>query len=61
MLQTYHAGRHFPQILGPTNVPHRVPRAIDQRTMDHRRPAFGRLGLELLGKLRAVFKIGARQ
>ena len=56
MIQTYHAGRHFLQIPGPTNVPDRVLRAIDQPTMDHRGPAFGRFGLELLGKLRAVFK-----
>ena len=56
MIQTYHAGRHFLQIPGPTNVPDRVLRAIDRPTMDHRGPAFGRFGLELLGKLRAVFK-----
>ncbi len=56
MPQSYHAGRHFLQIPGPTNVPDRVLRAIDQPTMDHRGPAFGRLGLELLGKLRAVFQ-----
>ncbi len=56
MSQAYHAGRHFLQIPGPTNVPDRVLRAIDQPTMDHRGPAFGRLGLELLGKLRAVFQ-----
>jgi alanine-glyoxylate transaminase / serine-glyoxylate transaminase / serine-pyruvate transaminase len=53
---TYHAGRHFLQIPGPTNVPDRVLRAIDQPTMDHRGPAFGRLGLEVLTKLRAIFK-----
>ncbi len=34
MSQTYHAGRHFLQIPGPTNVPDRVLRAIDQP--DHR-------------------------
>ncbi len=56
MSHTYHAGRHFLQIPGPTNVPDRVLRAIDQPTMDHRGPAFGRLGLELLGNLRAVFQ-----
>ncbi|MGA9867211.1 MAG: aminotransferase class V-fold PLP-dependent enzyme [Acetobacteraceae bacterium] len=56
MSQTYHAGRHFLQIPGPTNVPDRVLRAIERPTMDHRGPAFGRLGLDLLKKLRAVFK-----
>ncbi|MEO8713638.1 MAG: aminotransferase class V-fold PLP-dependent enzyme [Acetobacteraceae bacterium] len=53
---THHAGRHFLQIPGPTNVPDRVLRAIEQPTMDHRGPAFGQLGLDVLGKLRAVFK-----
>ncbi|HEY5300721.1 MAG TPA: aminotransferase class V-fold PLP-dependent enzyme [Acetobacteraceae bacterium] len=56
MPQTYHAGRHFLQIPGPTNVPDRVLRAIERPTMDHRGPAFGRLGLDLLKKLRAIFK-----
>ena len=36
------AGRHFLQIPGPTNVPDRVLRAIDNPTMDHRGPDFGR-------------------
>ncbi|MEO9191332.1 MAG: aminotransferase class V-fold PLP-dependent enzyme [Acetobacteraceae bacterium] len=53
---TYHAGRHFLQIPGPTNVPDRVLRAIEQPTMDHRGPAFGRFGLTLLSNLRAVFQ-----
>ena len=44
----YHAGRHFLQIPGPTNVPDRVLRAIDSPTIDHRGPDFGRLGLEIL-------------
>ena len=44
----HHAGRHFLQIPGPTNVPDRVLRAIDNPTIDHRGPAFGRLGLEIL-------------
>jgi alanine-glyoxylate transaminase/serine-glyoxylate transaminase/serine-pyruvate transaminase len=49
-------GRHFLQIPGPTNVPDRVLRAIDNPTMDHRGPDFGRLGLEILGNLRRVFQ-----
>ena len=48
MSQTRHAGRHFLQIPGPTNVPDRVLRAIDNPTVDHRGPEFGRLGRELL-------------
>jgi alanine-glyoxylate transaminase/serine-glyoxylate transaminase/serine-pyruvate transaminase len=51
----HHAGRHFLQIPGPTNVPDRVLRAIDNPTMDHRGPAFGELGRALLESLRAVF------
>jgi alanine-glyoxylate transaminase / serine-glyoxylate transaminase / serine-pyruvate transaminase len=50
------AGRHFLQIPGPTNVPDRVLRAIDNPTMDHRGPDFGKLGLALLAKLRPIFK-----
>ncbi|HYB08292.1 MAG TPA: aminotransferase class V-fold PLP-dependent enzyme [Alphaproteobacteria bacterium] len=53
---TYHSGRHFLQIPGPTNVPDRVLRAIDNPTMDHRGPAFGRMGHELLEAVRKIFK-----
>jgi alanine-glyoxylate transaminase/serine-glyoxylate transaminase/serine-pyruvate transaminase len=51
-----HAGRHFLQIPGPTNVPDRILRAIDNPTMDHRGPAFGQMGRELLEGLKAIFK-----
>src|SRR5688500_11739670 len=50
------AGRHFLQIPGPTNVPDRVLRAMDNPTMDHRGPDFGKLGKALLEKVRHVFK-----
>ena len=50
------SGRHFLQIPGPTNVPDRVLRAIDYPTMDHRGPAFGHLGLEIIEGLRYVFQ-----
>jgi alanine-glyoxylate transaminase / serine-glyoxylate transaminase / serine-pyruvate transaminase len=50
------AGRHFLQIPGPTNVPDRVLRAMDNPTMDHRGPEFGRLGREVLANLRQVFQ-----
>jgi alanine-glyoxylate transaminase/serine-glyoxylate transaminase/serine-pyruvate transaminase len=50
------AGRHFLQIPGPTNVPDRVLRAMDNPTMDHRGPDFGKLGKQLLDKVRHVFK-----
>jgi len=49
-------GRHFLQIPGPTNVPDRVLRAIDNPTMDHRGPAFGAMAKEILTNLRQVFK-----
>jgi alanine-glyoxylate transaminase/serine-glyoxylate transaminase/serine-pyruvate transaminase len=50
------AGRHFLQIPGPTNVPDRVLRAMDNPTMDHRGPDFGKLGAGLLAKLKLVFQ-----
>jgi len=51
-----HTGRHFLQIPGPTNVPDRVLRAIDQPTIDHRGPEFAQLGKEVLQGMREVFK-----
>jgi alanine-glyoxylate transaminase/serine-glyoxylate transaminase/serine-pyruvate transaminase len=48
-------GRHFLQIPGPTNVPDRVLRALDNPTMDHRGPDFGVLGKRVLEKLKPVF------
>ena len=52
---THESGRHFLQIPGPTNVPDRVLRAIDQPTIDHRGPEFAALGLEILGELPQIF------
>ena len=54
----YHAGRHFLQIPGPTNVPDRVLRAIENPTIDHRGPDFGVLGTEILANIRTVFGTG---
>ncbi|TPG55509.1 aminotransferase class V-fold PLP-dependent enzyme [Roseomonas nepalensis] len=48
-------GRHFLQIPGPTNVPDRVLRALDNPTMDHRGPDFGLLGKRVLEKVKPVF------
>jgi alanine-glyoxylate transaminase/serine-glyoxylate transaminase/serine-pyruvate transaminase len=56
MTQTRAAGRHFLQIPGPTNVPDRVLRAIDNPTIDHRGPEFGRMGRELLADLKTIFQ-----
>ena len=53
---THTPGRHFLQIPGPTNVPDRVLRAMDNPTMDHRGPDFGKLGARILGNLRKVFQ-----
>src|SRR5688572_16788292 len=50
------AGRHFLQIPGPTNVPDRVLRAIDRPTIDHRGPAFQKLGREVLEGIKRIFK-----
>jgi len=50
------SGRHFLQIPGPTNVPDRVLRAIDNATIDHRGPEFGRLTLEVLDGLKQIFQ-----
>ncbi|MBO1076736.1 pyridoxal-phosphate-dependent aminotransferase family protein [Roseomonas marmotae] len=49
------AGRHFLQIPGPSNVPDRVLRAMDNPTMDHRGPDFGLFGKQLLEKIKPVF------
>ncbi len=49
-------GRNFLQIPGPTNVPDRVLRAMDNPTMDHRGPDFGVFGLQVLGNLKRIFK-----
>ena len=56
MAASHVPGRHFLQIPGPTNVPDRVLRAMDNPTMDHRGPDFGTLGLEILENLRAIFQ-----
>lgn len=53
---SFRSGRHFLQIPGPTNVPDRVLRAIDNATMDHRGPDFADLGNAVLGGLKAVFQ-----
>ncbi len=54
----FRSGRHFLQIPGPTNVPDRVLRAIDNATIDHRGPEFGRLGGEVLEGMKGIFKTG---
>jgi alanine-glyoxylate transaminase/serine-glyoxylate transaminase/serine-pyruvate transaminase len=50
-----HAGRHFLQIPGPTNVPDRVLAAIARPVIDHRGPEFATLANEILESIRPVF------
>lgn len=52
----FRSGRHFLQIPGPTNLPDRVLRAIDQPIIDHRGPEFAELGRQVLGGLKTVFR-----
>ena len=49
-------GRHFLQIPGPTNVPDRILRAMDNPTMDHRSPEFGELATKCLDGMKTIFK-----
>ncbi len=58
MLKLTHraSGRHFLQIPGPTNVPDRVMRAMDNATIDHRGPEFQVIGKKVLSDLRKVFQ-----
>lgn len=55
-LDFHPSGRHFLQIPGPSPVPDRILRAMSLPTIDHRGPEFGALGLELLSKIRQIFK-----
>jgi alanine-glyoxylate transaminase / serine-glyoxylate transaminase / serine-pyruvate transaminase len=51
----YRGGRHFLQIPGPSNVPDRILRAIDQPTIDHRGPQFQVLARKILADLGELF------
>ena len=50
------AGRHFLQIPGPSAVPDRILRAIDQQVIDHRGPEFGPIGLKCLEGMKRIFQ-----
>lgn len=58
MLKLTHkaSGRHFLQIPGPTNIPERVLRAIDNPTIDHRGPEFQVIGKKLLADIQKIFQ-----
>jgi len=58
-LDDHPSGRHFLQIPGPTNVPDRVLRAIDQPTIDHRGPEFAALTKSILVGMKKVFRTEA--
>jgi alanine-glyoxylate transaminase/serine-glyoxylate transaminase/serine-pyruvate transaminase len=58
-MSNFLSGRHFLQTPGPTNLPDRVLRAMDRNAINHRGPEFGRLGREIIGKLRTVFQTEA--
>ena len=49
-------GRHFLQIPGPTNVPDRVLRAMDNPTIDHRGAGFAEMAKACLDGMKAVFQ-----
>src|SRR6201998_4203237 len=49
-------GQHFLQIPGPSPVPERVMRAMDQQVIDHRGPTFQTLGREVLEGCQKIFK-----
>jgi alanine-glyoxylate transaminase/serine-glyoxylate transaminase/serine-pyruvate transaminase len=53
---THAAGRHFLHIPGPTPVPDRILRAIDQQVIDHRGPAFQELAKDVLSGIKTIFK-----
>ncbi len=50
------AGAHHLRIPGPSPVPDRIMRAMDNATMDHRGPDFGKFTAQLLEKVKFVFK-----
>lgn len=58
-LHSHPSGRHFLQIPGPSNVPDRVLRAIDNATIDHRGPEFAVLGKAVIAGMKKVFKTDA--
>ena len=51
----HRAGRHFLQIPGPSNVPDRILRAMDQPVIDHRGPEFQELARRVLARIGPVF------
>ena len=50
------AGRHFLQIPGPSPVPDRILQAMAMPVIDHRGPAFQKLGQRVLSDIKTIFK-----
>jgi alanine-glyoxylate transaminase/serine-glyoxylate transaminase/serine-pyruvate transaminase len=53
---TRQAGRHFLQIPGPSPLPDRVMRAIDNPIIDHRGPEFAKLAKRCFDGIKTIFK-----
>jgi alanine-glyoxylate transaminase / serine-glyoxylate transaminase / serine-pyruvate transaminase len=53
---TFHAGRQFLQIPGPSNLPDRVQRALARPLIDHRGPEFAALAISAVNGLKTVFR-----
>ncbi|HUZ73479.1 MAG TPA: aminotransferase class V-fold PLP-dependent enzyme [Stellaceae bacterium] len=53
---TARSGRHFLQVPGPTNVPDRIQRAIDNPVIDHRGPEFVALCRTVIAGLKRVLR-----
>jgi alanine-glyoxylate transaminase / serine-glyoxylate transaminase / serine-pyruvate transaminase len=51
---TFHGGRHFLQLPGPTAIPDRILRAMDRPIIDHRSAEFGALVLGVLPDLQEL-------
>ena len=58
-LDDHPSSRHFLQIPGPTNVPDRILRALDNPTIDHRGPEFAALTKTVLAGMKKIFKTEA--
>jgi alanine-glyoxylate transaminase/serine-glyoxylate transaminase/serine-pyruvate transaminase len=53
---TARSGRHFLHVPGPTNIPDRVLRAMDQPAMDHRGPEFAALAKTAIAGVKRLLR-----
>jgi alanine-glyoxylate transaminase / serine-glyoxylate transaminase / serine-pyruvate transaminase len=53
---TARSGRHFLQVPGPTNIPDRILRAIDNPAIDHRGPEFAALAKSAIAGLKRLLR-----